>query len=170
VIERKHSLLVGETGATFSDCERYRYKLWRSWGPGRTCNFLMLNPSTANELVNDPTVERCQVRARKWGFDGLLVTNLFAYRSSSPHEMKRQAEPIGPDNDDAIIDAATQAGIVVCAWGGHGTHRDRDVAVLKLLLKLCGHKLHALKLSPDGNPCHPLYLPYDLTPVRMESK
>lgn len=153
--------LFDTSGAMFSPCQKYRYRLWRTWCGGEgLCNFLMLNPSTAN----DPTVERCERRAMQWGYAGLVVTNLFAFRSTSPLDMKAEADPVGPENDDAIITAATEAALVVCAWGEHGSHMDRAAKVLTLL---DGIDLHCLKVNSGGAPAHPLYLSYDLNPVRF---
>lgn len=158
--------LFDSGGATWSPCKRYRYKLWRTWSGGTgTVNFLMLNPSTADESANDPTVERCEQRARDWGFNRLIVTNLFAYRATSPLDMKAQADPVGPENDAAIVEAAREADQVICAWGEHGEHLGRSAAVLALLSSV---DLYALRINLGGNPAHPLYLPYSLKPVRWE--
>ena len=156
--------LLGTAGATFSDCERYRYLLWRKWGEGSICNFVMLNPSTADENANDPTVERCERRARQWGFDGVYVTNLFALRSTDPSGLRVHPEPTGqPENGIVILDTAKRSGLVICAWGNHGSYRGRDAEV-KRFLQLAGIKLHALQISKTGQPGHPLYIPYSLQP------
>src|SRR4051812_29394299 len=114
--------LFGQSSATFSGDGMYRFRLDRKWSDGvNYCNFLMLNPSTADAVANDPTVERCQRRAQLWGYDGLIVTNLFALRSTNPDKLKAVVDPVGnPDNDDAILEAATKSGIVICAWGNNG--------------------------------------------------
>ncbi|MCE5309679.1 MAG: DUF1643 domain-containing protein [Acidobacteriales bacterium] len=161
--------LFTSTGATFSPCRKYRYTLWRQWGAAPCCMFLMLNPSTADEIANDPTVERCERRARDWGYGGLMVCNIFAYRATDPRDMKAADDPIGPENDVAILDSAKRAGIVVCAWGNHGAHRNRDVDV-RQMLRLERIKLHYLKLAKTGQPCHPLYLPYTLSPIPWEGQ
>lgn len=155
--------LFGNRGATFSPCKLYRYRLWRYWTGGNgLLNFLMLNPSTADEMVNDATVERCQRRAEAMGFAGLVVTNLFAFRTTFPSEMEAAADPVGPDNDAAILAAAREARMVICAWGEHGSHRGRAGHVRQLL---AGIKLHALRLNAGGQPAHPLYLPSSLEPA-----
>lgn len=166
---RTHKSLLLTTGASFSDCERYRYTLWRTWGTGPTINFIMLNPSTADERVNDPTIERCQRRADKLGYGGLIVTNLFALRATDPDDMLRDAAPVGPENDDAIRESACQANQIVCAWGNHGSHLGRGAMILTMLRNFCPHKLHALKVSKSGQPSHPLYLSYDLMPVPFQA-
>lgn len=155
-------------GAAFSECRRYRYRLWRSWSGGvGTLNFLMLNPSTADEVENDPTVERCERRARAWGYQKLIVTNLFAFRSTSPHELKQQADPVGPCNDAAILEAAGEASQVICAWGEHGAHLGRADAVRTLLAR---RPLWALRVNSGGEPSHPLYLPYELNMIPYEPR
>lgn len=120
------SLFTNLSGARFSPCRRYRYLLWRGWDATKpSATFVMLNPSTADEVDNDPTVERCQQRAIQMGYGGLRVANIFAFRSPDPRALYREAEPVGDENDAAIIQAAQGAGIVVCAWGTHGMHLGR---------------------------------------------
>lgn len=156
--------LFEDTGATFSPCRRYRYRLWRIWDESaRKAVFVMLNPSTADEVENDPTVERCERRAREMGFGGLVVVNLFALRSTDPEALYGHPDPVGPDNDIVIIRAAQAAGIVICAWGGHGKLNGRDEHV-KQMLRRIGAPLHYLKLNKDGSPGHPLYIGYDVKP------
>jgi hypothetical protein len=171
LIERRHKTLLGETGAIFSPCEQYRYRLWRRWSEGPWCNFLMLNPSKANELVNDPTVERCERRAQDMGFGGLIVTNLFAYRSTDPAAMLAHPEPNGDFNDCAIIEAAEQSDMVICAWGGDGGHLGRARVMEQALRLIVPDKLHYLKWSKTGGfPWHPLYVGYAHKPVRWEAQ
>lgn len=155
------------SGADFSDCRTFRYRLWRTWDDKPACNFLMLNPSTADETVNDQTIRLCIGRAQRMGHGGIVVTNLFAYRATYPKDMKAAPDPVGPDNDDFILAEATAAGMVICAWGKDGKHKARDWHVRRMLQK-AGVKLHAIKLTKDGFPCHPLRLSYDLVPVRFD--
>lgn len=155
------------TGATFSPCRRYRYTLWRTWDAARpTCLFLMLNPSTADETDNDPTVERCQRRSLAMGYGGLVVCNIFAYRSTDPSALYTEADPIGPSNDQAILEQAALAGRVVCGWGKHGALHDRGAQVLALLRKN-GITPYALQINGDGSPKHPLYVGYHHAPAPM---
>lgn len=156
--------LFCESGAVFSPCKAYRYRLWRKWGDQPPAVFVMLNPSTADEIKNDPTVERCERRARAMGFGGLRVANIFALRSTDPAALYQHADPVGPDNDAAIIESVAGAGIVVCAWGGHGNLNDRGAAVLALL-RGAGVVPHFLKLNSDGTPKHPLYVAYNVLPT-----
>lgn len=158
------SNLFRDAGATFSPCRRYRYRLWRFWSDAPPIAFVMLNPSTADEIANDPTVERCERRARAGGYGGVAVVNLFALRSTDPKALYDEADPVGPNNDAAILDVARHAGLVVCAWGRHGRLRDRGPKVL-LMLWEAGVTTHCLKRGKDGQPSHPLYLPYALRPM-----
>lgn len=147
--------------ATFSPCRRYRYVLTRTWDPTKPyLVILMLNPSTADELQNDPTVERCQRRARRLGYGGVIVLNLFALRSTDPNALYAAEDPIGPDNDAAIERVCRDASLVVCAWGTHGSHLARGPSVRDRLLTL-GIPLFALGINADGSPKHPLYLRND---------
>lgn len=155
--------LFEETGAVFSECRLYRYRLWRTWSKQPPAVFVMLNPSTADEIENDPTVERCERRARTMGFGGLRVANIFALRSTDPQALYGHQDPIGPQNDDAILESVDGAGIVVCAWGGHGNLNKRGEAVLQLL-RTAGVAPHYLKLNLDGTPQHPLYVWYAVMP------
>lgn len=121
--------------------------------------FVGLNPSTADETNDDPTIRRCIGFAKAWGFSGLVMTNLFAFRATDPKDMKRAADPVGTENDETLVKLAACCGLVVAAWGAHGSYRGRDREVRALL-----PNLHYLKLTKDGHPSHPLYLPGDLTP------
>jgi len=123
----------------------------------------MLNPSTADERVLDPTCARARDYAERWGYGALLVTNVFAWRATYPGEMKSARDPVGRENDAAILRAAHQAQLVVCAWGNHGRHLARSNAVLRLL-RGAGIALHVLRLNGSGEPAHPLYLPAKLRP------
>jgi hypothetical protein len=149
-----------ERSATLSPCRAYRYSLWRRWGRGPYAMFIGLNPSTADETNDDPTIRRCISFARAWGYEALCMTNLFAYRATQPADMKKAADPVGWDNDHVLRQLADQAGVVVAAWGAHGTHKGRDQSV-----RLLVPGLHYLRLTKDGHPGHPLYLPASLRPV-----
>jgi hypothetical protein len=150
--------------AVYSDCERYRYLLTRTWGQGPKALFVMLNPSTATEVQNDPTVERCERRARALGFGAFRVTNIFAFRATDPKVMRAEADPVGPGNDDAIRDSVPWADMIVCAWGNHGLHLGRGAAV-SALLRSAEVPLHHLGLTAQGEPRHPLYIGYDQRPL-----
>ena len=156
-------MTLTETGARFSRCRKWRYLLWRKWGNGPVANFLMLNPSTADELKLDPSCTRARLYAERWGFGALIVTNLFGWRATDPGDMKAARDPVGSRNDPAILDVARKADLVVCAWGNHGAHLGRSSAVLSQLRR-SKIELHMLRLNGNGEPAHPLYLPGSLEP------
>lgn len=153
----------------FSECRTYRYTLWRKLDndlyskPAGVCNFLMLNPSTADESQDDPTVRRCIGFAQAWGYAELVVTNIFAFRATDPRTMLAREDPVGPDNDRWILETAKEASIVVAAWGTHGSHRGRSTAV-RNMLKMIDVPLMRLKKIAGDQPSHPLYLPGTLLP------
>jgi len=124
----------------------------------------MLNPSTADEVKLDPTCSRARDYAERWGYGALIVTNVFGWRATDPDDMKAAADPVGPGNDAAIVRAASESAIVVCAWGNHGAFLERSSRVRALLN---GKKLFALRVNANGEPAHPLYLPGSLEPRRL---
>jgi hypothetical protein len=158
---------VTPSGATFSRCRRWRYLLWRCWDPAKpVANFLMLNPSTADEFQLDPSCTRARNYAERWGYGALVVTNIFGWRATDPEAMKAVKDPVGRGNDAAIVQAAREAQITVCAWGNHGEHLGRGKAVLELLSS-SRIPLHMLRLNGGGHPAHPLYLPGSLRPTEF---
>ena len=151
-----------ERTALFSECRRYRYTLGRHWGGRRGyAMFIGLNPSTADEERDDPTVRRCIGYARDWGYSGLCMTNIFAFRATDPTVMLAEPDPVGVDNDYWLVESARRAAIVVAAWGVHGVHSERHAHVRRLL-----PSLHYLRLTMEGYPGHPLYLPKTLVPTK----
>jgi hypothetical protein len=159
-------------GATFSSCEKYRYCLTRWWGEGhrleaKYINFICLNPSTATAEVSDPTVTRLIARVTQLGFERLVVTNIFAFRSTDPRNLRKVDDPNGPDNDTALLNFAKGATMVVCGWSGNRAAKWRGPKV-RAMLTGAGIELYALRIGKDGAPCHPLYLPYELKPQRWE--
>ncbi len=164
MIQRGHLKGDAASIAVYSDDEAYRYRLERVWdSEGPRVLFVMLNPSTATELQNDPTVERCERRARALGFGSFAVGNIFAFRATDPTVMRAQADPVGPENDAAILQMAAGADRIVAAWGTHGAHLGRGAQVEKLL-RAEGYALYHLGLSLAGLPKHPLYIGYDRQP------
>ncbi|ASK33446.1 DUF1643 domain-containing protein [Alloalcanivorax mobilis] len=150
-------------GANFSRCRRYRYALWRRWADGEDYVLLVaLNPSTADHRRDDPTIRRCIGYARDWGYSGLCVANLFAYRATYPQDLLSAADPIGPRNDHWLRKLAGGASLVVAGWGNHGRHLDRAARVRALL-----PDPHCLRLNGSGEPAHPLYLPKRLRPFPL---
>ena len=151
---------MSNSDAVFSDCGGYRYSLQREWAPGQKKVVMIgLNPSKADAATNDPTIRRCIDFARCWGFGGLVMLNLFAYRSTDPTRLKSVKCPVGPDNDHWISHWVSKVDDVVACWGNHGGYQHRDQAVTAL----CGQLL-ILKLNRSGQPAHPLYLPSNTKP------
>lgn len=163
MITRQFTKADAQSEAVYSDCERYRFLLTRTWGSGPRALFIMLNPSTATEIQNDPTVERCERRARALGYGAFRVTNIFAYRATDPKAMRAVDDPVGPENDQAILGSLAWADTVICAWGNHGLHRGRGAEV-EANLRAAGARLHHLGLTNQGQPVHPLYISYDRQP------
>ena len=165
MIVRRHEHEGCVSVARYSDCERYRYDLTRTWEPlGPKALFVMLNPSTASELANDPTVARVQRRAQRLGFGAYRVCNLFAWRATRPDQLLGAAAPVGPHNDNVLVEACRWADQVICAWGNHGEFGGRGAAVESLLRRSTSPLFH-LGLTLKGHPKHPLYLPYSVVPV-----
>lgn len=149
-------------GATFSRDRRYRYRLWRRWDRSRpVVAFVMLNPSTADARRDDPTIRRCIGFARAWGFGGVDVVNLFAYRATDPRDLLRVADPVGPRNWRHIQRAVLGAALVVAAWGAHPSAARRVPISLP--------RARCLGLTRTGQPRHPLYLRRDARPVPVRS-
>jgi hypothetical protein len=152
-------------GAKFSRCRRWRYLLWRCWDDAKpVANFLMLNPSTADEFKLDPSCTRARNYAERWGFGALVVTNIFGWRSTDPAALRTVEDAVGRGNDAAIVKAAKEAKLVVCAWGNHGLHLERAERVIALL-RGQNVKLSFLRMNGEGQPAHPLYLPSSLKPT-----
>ncbi|MFZ3481685.1 DUF1643 domain-containing protein [Sphingomonas sp. 3-13AW] len=146
------------------DSSLYRYVLWRIWQPGgRYLVAVMLNPSTATHLDDDPTIDRMTKRAHQLGYHGLIVVNVFAWRDTLPKDMRQAMDPVGPANDAAIDLVIDDATLIVCGWGANGDHLGRAAAVATQLENR-GIQLHCLGMVSSGHPEHPLYLPYSRKP------
>lgn len=165
----------------FSEDRVYRYTLWRDWtdetleleerAGNHSHEFVMfigLNPSTADETKDDPTIRKCIGFAKRWGYGALCMTNLFAFRATDPKDMKRFLHPYGPDNNDHLGRVAAHAGMVVAAWGVNGIHNERDKEVTEMMRDL-GVQLHCLRMTASGHPEHPLYVPYTVTPMLLKN-
>ena len=156
--------LASLTGAVFSPDGRYRYALWRVWSPALPLLlFVGLNPSTANHTMNDPTITRCIKRATRQGFGGLLVGNLFSLVSSNPEILVGDDQAVGPDTDAYLQKMITMATCVLCAWGSFPAVKDRSATVLDMI-----PEPYCLGVNSDGQPKHPLYIPYRVQMVKME--
>ncbi|MEM9256710.1 MAG: DUF1643 domain-containing protein [Pseudomonadota bacterium] len=149
--------------AQLSRCRRYRYALWRTWDRALPrVLFIGLNPSTADESIDDPTLVRCMRFARDWGYGGVSIGNLFAYRATQPADLKQASHPIGVRNDDWLARLAAEAALTVAAWGNDGAWMNRATAVRASLTDL-----HCLKLNDTGEPAHPLYQRRDRVPLPL---
>lgn len=161
---RHHDQGGTASAALFSDCGAYRYFLSRRWAEGPGQLWIMLNPSTADETKNDPTIARCERRARLAGFGALGIGNLHGFRATHPRDLKAATDPDGPANA-AVLDWAVRAwlgrrGQIVCAWGRHGT-----AAGAALAARLAPQPLHVLGCNGDGSPRHPLYIALAVAPA-----
>lgn len=145
--------------ATFSECGLYRYSLSRVWGPGPRVAWIMLNPSTADASRDDPTIRRCLSFTREWGYDGIEVVNLFAWRATDPRELvKAQADGldvVGPENDTMIRFCCARSKVCVAAWGAHQLAAPRAARIWVPISK----RLQCLGFTQNGSPRHPLYTP-----------
>jgi hypothetical protein len=148
-------LFGGGASAILSDDGVYRYTLGRRWAPGPAVLWIMLNPSTADAAVDDPTIRRCIGFSKAWGYSALTVVNLFALRATNPARLYRHEDPVGPVNDAHIVTQAQRAVEAVAAWGTHGALRDRAEYVRRLV---DGIPLVCLGVTRGGHPRHPLYV------------
>lgn len=145
-----------QRGAIFDETRQYRYSLWRSWEDrSNRVAFILLNPSQANEVEDDPTIRRCIGFARDWGYGSMEIVNLFAYCATKVQTLKKARDPIGSENDLYILQAAERASLLIYAWGNWGALRGRNLEVLGLLREA---KSGCLGLTNSGQPRHPLYL------------
>jgi hypothetical protein len=148
--------------AIYSPCKQYRYLLSREWSPDeprRQVMFIMLNPSTATEEVDDPTVRKCRHYAQQWGYNTLLVGNLMAYRSTQPCLLRDVDDPVGPENLRYLEEALRTDPLLICAWGRIPGRFEYAEQAVKDLISRCGIIPRALRLNTSGGPWHPHYLP-----------
>lgn len=167
VLERR----AARGAATFDPTGIYRYQLLRIWEDSlpRVC-WVMLNPSTATATVDDPTISRVVAFSRRWGYGSAVVVNLFAIRTPNPREVRRAAEPVGPDNDRVILRTASGSDDVIIAWGNHGAWANPVTGLprceeVQSLLTRAGVRVAHLGLTKSGQPRHPLHLPASTTPT-----
>ena len=171
-----------DAGADLSACGRYRYRLWRDWDRiAPRVVWVMLNPSTADASVDDPTIRKCVGFAKRWGFGGIEVVNLFAYRSTNPDVLVRACAihgidyVVGPENDawidGRIAHANEETGLVVAAWGANASRRplrERSSIVKKRLAERVVHvPVVCLGRGGDGQPRHPLMLSYETPRIAL---
>lgn len=146
--------------AILSADRKYRYILSRTWDETKpTVLFIGLNPSTADEEIDDPTIRKCINYAKSWGYGKILMANLFALRSTDPNNLKHELDPVGSENNTYILKSASKADLVIACWGNPGRLFNRDKEVISLI-----PNLHCLKRNKNGSPHHPLYLSKDIKP------
>ena len=149
-------------GATFSADRIYRYRLLRIWREDHPpLMWVMLNPSTADETRDDPTIHRCIGYSLNGGYGGAVIHNIFAFRSTDPKRLSTVNDPVGPDTDAVLREDAARGWKIVCAWGRLGKFGWRATEVLKILPA----PLYCLATTKDGSPAHPLYLSSKLRPA-----
>ena len=166
----RRSLALGVKGSALfgGNQKQYRYVLHRSWNAQLPAiMFLMMNPSTADIEMDDPTVAKCQVFARRWGSGSIYVTNTFAYRATDQRDLLAATDPIGPENDRHILATARRVERIIVAYGQpHKALRQRGLDVCSLLRRN-GYELHALQVNADGSPRHPLYIGGETKPFLL---
>ena len=172
-ISRKQHLFPARCGpdlmcsAVFStDPEQaWRYELRRVWERrGKLVAFVGLNPSTADETHDDPTVRRCIGFAERWGYGGLIMLNAFAFRATDPYDMITADDPVGTENDRHILAATAEASLTVVAWGNHGRWAGRSAHLMTLM-----GRVSALDINTTGEPRHPLYVRGDTKPIAYQT-
>jgi hypothetical protein len=147
--------------AYLSEDRQYRYSLIRDWSDGaplRRVAFIGLNPSTADENTDDPTIRKCISFARSWGFGSLVMLNVYALRATDPQAMLRHPYPTTIENDNYIASEIERCARVVACWGNHAN--PMDTWHLATLIAVRGIPSYCFGLTKRGAPKHPLYLPY----------
>ncbi len=158
-----------QKGACISECGLYRYWLSRMWGDGLPyITWIMLNPSKADATKDDPTIRKIVAFSKKWGYGGIYVANLFAFRATDPKKMKLADDPIGSENNRHIVDVSSNR-MVVAAWGTNGTYKGRDREVIDIIYIHC-YKLKCLGITKAGHPKHPLYVPNNTELIPFRNK
>ena len=154
---------ISHKSAELSRCRNYRYALWRTWDSSkRRVMFIGLNPSTADEMHDDPTLRRCINYAQAWGYGSVCTGNLFAFRATEPNDMKKAKDPVGAENDLWLKELVSQSDLIIAAWGNDGGFLGRSKHVRTFL-----PELHCLKLNKSGEPAHPLYQRSDVSPIQF---
>ncbi|HEY9081353.1 DUF1643 domain-containing protein [Magnetovibrio sp.] len=162
-----------DKGAIISECGQYRYMLWRRWDKTKPrLVFIMLNPSTADADIDDATIRLCMGRARRMGYGGIRVINLFAYRATNPSELRQVDDPVGPENWKYLeqhCGCGAAGEMTIAAWGNDGTlkgqSRERWREALEIICYDMGTPLYCLGLTKHGQPKHPLRISYETQPT-----
>lgn len=162
----RDTLIRGDifNGAEFSTCEKYRYRLWRVWDTSLPLMFfILMNPSTADETANDPTIERQCRRAKRLGYGGVVILNCGAIRCTDSHTAWSDEDPIGPENLETISEEIHRHpdSVFVAGWGTPAAKYGADEPIKAMFLSN-GIPLWSLGINQDGSPRHPLYVGYDV--------
>lgn len=154
-------------GAKISTCNQYRYQLWRIWDDTKPCVlFVMLNPSTADASIDDPTLRRCMGFAKSWGYGGVYIGNLYAYRATNPSVLQQVAKPVGSRNKSSILKMVEACDKIICAWGNNlPTVGSPIISILKKQ-----PRLYHLGLTKRQQPRHPLYVKGNTIPELFSFK
>lgn len=145
-----------DNGAQFSPDRIYRYALWRTWETGNGhILFIGLNPSTADETKDDPTIRRCIGFAKNLGYGGIYMLNIFAYRATNPKVLRKAEKPVGEKNNHFLQMYFDPIGFNIACWGMWGEYLNRGREVINMLGEA---GLHCFGLTKNGQPRHPLYL------------
>ena len=151
-----------ERAARISPCGKYRYTLLRRWGNHPECvTWVMLNPSTADDSEDDNTIRKCMKFTEKWGWDAMLVVNLFALRATDPRQLQGIRDPWGPENAGWVAESCRKGDLLVGAWGSPDRRMRTHAEVTIGLIRDAGFHLKCLGINQDGSPSHPLYLKYE---------
>lgn len=153
-----------DNGALFSQCRKYRYALWRIWNKDKgLVMFICLNPSKADELIDDPTIRRVRNFASDWGYGGVYMMNLFAWINPNPSKLKKCPDPLG-ENNRYLNKFTRKCDMVIFAWGAYNEAKERAKEVTQMF------DGYALAINKDGSPKHPLYVKKDVRLIRYSSE
>lgn len=151
------------SGAQFSDCRNYRYGLWRKWNADLpNIMFIGLNPSTASENMDDPTIRRVKRFAKDWGYGGVYMCNLFGIISAYPKVLTTCADPVG-ENDKWLTFFSCYCRDILFAWGNFKESKERANKVIQFFPDAV-----CLGFNANGTPKHPLYVSAATTPVKFK--
>lgn len=152
-MQQQQLFISDQSHAIFSPCGQYRYVLWRKWAAGPCIMFIGLNPSTANQTKDDPTIRRVKKFAKDWGYSGVYMLNLFAVISSDPKILKKHRDPLGA-NDNWLVEYGAKCEAVCFAWGNFEEAKDRALTVSNMFPEAV-----CLGFNKNGTPKHPLFVP-----------
>lgn len=157
---------IVDSGAEISECGKFRYALWRHWdwqGHANCVMFIGLNPSTADSVKNDTTISKCIGFAKRWGYGGMYMLNLYAFRATNPKDMIASSDPWGPNNQEAFGYYRSRVGLVVACWGSIEVRYRPSLqwqTTIFSSLDAVAAPVYCLGRTADGSPRHPSRLAY----------